>query len=47
MAQSEGIEEMIGDDEEMGFEMEDILEIIKQMMSGESKKTFGDFKNQQ
>ena len=47
MAQSEGIEEMIGDDEEMGFEMEDILEIIKQMMSGESKKTFDDFKNQQ
>jgi hypothetical protein len=46
MEQSEGIEEMMGDDEETGFEMEDILEIIQQLMGGEGRKTFGDFKGQ-
>jgi hypothetical protein len=49
LSQLEGMEEMLGDDEDMGFEMEDILEIIKQMMDnegGEGKKTLEDFKSQ-
>ena len=31
MSQSEGLEDIIGDDEDMGFEIEDILEIIQEM----------------
>ena len=31
MSQSEGLEDLMGDDEDMGFEIEDILEIIQGM----------------